>query len=98
MDLKIPLKLSREIESFCTANKIEDIDGFVLKVLKDGFNLEKWGDINYKEVEEVKPIIKEPEIIENFPEPIIIKSVKVENIPEPYIKPKEIIQPEPIPK
>jgi hypothetical protein len=90
MDLKIPTKLYREIESFCAANQIDNITEFILKTLKNGFNLEKWGDINYKEVEEIKPPepIKQP-VKEIPPEPIVKPpEITKETFPEPVIKPK----------
>ncbi len=47
MEIKIPIKLSTEITEFCKANSISDIDKFVLDIIKKGFDLEKWGDINF---------------------------------------------------
>lgn len=47
MEIKIPTKLFTEITEFCSANNIGDPDKFVLGIIKKGFDLEKWGDINY---------------------------------------------------
>jgi hypothetical protein len=46
MTIDIPKKLSDEITSFCKSNTIDNIDDFILKIIKKGFDLEKWGDIN----------------------------------------------------
>ena len=52
----IDIKNTKEIYDFCLLNKIMDIDGFINKCFKKGFNLEKYGMIG--EVDnEVKEII-----------------------------------------
>jgi hypothetical protein len=41
--MEIPTNLKKEIDDFCKANNIEDIDQFIIKVLKRGFTMEKYG-------------------------------------------------------
>lgn len=48
MDFTIPNKLSNEIKGYCNANQI-NVQEFILKIIKKGFDLEKWGDINFVE-------------------------------------------------
>ena len=39
----IDIKNTKEIYDFCLLNKIMDIDGFINKCFKKGFNIEKYG-------------------------------------------------------
>ena len=52
MEIDVKNKLYNEIKSYCEANNIIDISKFIEKILKKGFDLEKWGDINYTTEEE----------------------------------------------
>lgn len=36
-------KLLKEIESYCKMNDIDDVDGLINKMLKVGFDIEKYG-------------------------------------------------------
>jgi len=41
--MNLPTKLKQEIELYCKANGIEDIDQFIIRILKRGFSIEKFG-------------------------------------------------------
>ena len=88
----IDIKNTKEIYDFCLLNKIMDIDGFINKCFKKGFNIEKYGLIGEVDTNEVKEIIVEKivEIIKEVPTPPtevkvieyvdreVIKEIKVE--------------------
>ena len=74
-------ELELEIVNYCTANNIKDIDAFKIKMLKQGFTIEKYGSIPFqskekKVVEEKKDVeVKEPEITGVTEEKIIKKDL-----------------------
>ena len=41
--MEIPSKLQKEINEYCKANNIDDVNTFMLKILIQGFNIEKYG-------------------------------------------------------
>jgi hypothetical protein len=41
--MNLPTKLKQEIELYCKVNGIEDIDQFIIRTLKRGFSIEKFG-------------------------------------------------------
>ena len=41
--MEIPNKIQEEIRFFCKNNNIEDVDKFLLKILRNGFNIAKYG-------------------------------------------------------
>ena len=41
--MEIPKELKSDIDVYCRANKISNIDDFMLKLLKQGFSTEKYG-------------------------------------------------------
>jgi hypothetical protein len=41
--MEIPKQLNSEIQLYCKANKIEDVDLFIIKMIKQGFTIEKYG-------------------------------------------------------
>lgn len=43
--MEIENKIISEIEQYCAANNIEDVDKFVIKIITNGFNIEKYGDM-----------------------------------------------------
>jgi hypothetical protein len=43
IQVEIPTKLKEEIVNFCRVNSIDDVDNFMLKMLRQGFNIEKYG-------------------------------------------------------
>lgn len=53
-------KLLKEIKEYCKLNGIEDVEGLVNKMLKQGFTIEKYGEVP-------KPALK-PEEKETKPE------------------------------
>jgi len=110
--MDIPKKLKDEIWDYCRSNDISGIDDFIQKMVKQGFNIEKYGtspfNIN-KEPEVIeKEIIKEVEkIVEKRVEvPVeVIKEVEVEKIVEKKIEvpvekivEKEVIKEVPVEK
>ena len=82
MEIKINKKLSDEIQSYCNLNGITDVDGFVQKLIKKGFDTEKWGDLN---------VIEQEPIIPNTP----VITIKTESIPTQTIKEQNTIATEP---
>jgi hypothetical protein len=41
--MEIPQALNNEIINYCKLNNITDIDSFILKMIKQGFTVEKYG-------------------------------------------------------
>ena len=78
--MEIPKELNDEIWEYCRINNITDINGFIIKLVKQGFTIQKYGGTPYaidngpKEVEVIK-VVKEE----------VIKEVPVEVIKEVYI-------------
>jgi hypothetical protein len=68
-------KIIEEIKEYCQLNKIDDIDIFINKIVKQGFNVEKYG---------ATPFTPEPKIIEKIVEKII--EVPVDRIVEKIIE------------
>lgn len=71
--------LLNEVKQYCTLNKIDDIDVFINKLLKQGLIIEKYGATPSSKVVE-KEIIKEVpvEVIKEIQVPIeVIKEVYV---------------------
>jgi len=61
--MEIPKDLRTEIYLYCKANNITDYDAFMIKCMRQGFTIEKFGvapQINVKKVEEisVEPIVE----------------------------------------
>ena len=83
----IDLKNTKEIYDFCLLNKIMDIDGFINKCFKKGFNLEKYGLIGEVDTDEVKEIIVEKRV--EVPVEIIVEKI-VEIIKEVPTPPTEV--------
>lgn len=69
--------LSKDIESYCKLNNIEDIDKFMIKCLKRGFDSEKFGLLNADEqpVREIE-VIKEVEVIKEIPVEKVVTKYK----------------------
>lgn len=84
--MELPKKLKKEIDDYCKLNDIKDVQEFVSKVLKDGFDIERYGlldnnqpKIIEKEIEKIvyRDIIKEVPVIEYVEKPIeVIKEVE----------------------
>lgn len=76
-------KLLKEIKEYCQLNEIEDIDGLINRMLKQGFTIEKYGSLP-------KPSIKK-EKSKNIPKPksnkyLVDIKVGKENIIEETVK------------
>jgi pentatricopeptide repeat protein len=74
--MKISSKILEEIEQYCKANDIEDVEVFVNKMLRNGFNIEKYGEKPpwFQE----KP--KEEKIVEEFVEKLVEN--QTEDVPQ----------------
>jgi hypothetical protein len=82
--MKILSKLIEEITEYCETNNIEDIEAFMNKMLRNGFNIERYGEkppwfqdntkpptINEEKKESLEiPDEKEPEITPEIEEEI----------------------------
>lgn len=79
---KLPLQLEEEIRQYCLVNNIDNIEEFIISLLKRGFTIEKYGitptlknkDNTNKPIEDKK----EEVIIENdLPEKEIDKNIEI---------------------
>jgi hypothetical protein len=95
--MEIPKELKDEIGNYCKVNEITNIDGFIIKLLRQGFTTEKYGatpsifnKLDQKTpVEEIKPISLEvPETIKK--QVATVKKVKDKIDAEVKISNKEI--------
>lgn len=82
--MEIEKKLNNEIQNYCKLNGITDVEGFLNKIIKIGFDIEKWGDLNQKIN---KPI--------EIPEKTVKKQVKNDNKTEVIVTEEKIVVPEP---
>ena len=85
--MKIPQKLKDEIWEYCRLNDILNIDEFIIKMVQQGYTVEKFGATpigmgGVKEVEKIVEVVKEIPI-EKIVE--VIKEVPVEKIIEKEI-------------
>ncbi len=90
--MELPQKIQDDIWEYCRLNKITDIDAFTLKMVKQGFTVEKYGatpseKIVEKEVEKIVEVEKEVEKIVE-----VIKEVPVEKIVEVKVTDDEGLQ------
>jgi hypothetical protein len=91
----IDLKNTKEIYDFCLLNKIMDIDGFINKCFKKGFNIEKYGligedsgkTLNDGEKRLINEVIREKRI--EVPVEVIVEKI-VEIIKEVPTPPTEV--------
>ena len=87
----IDIKNTKEIYDFCLLNKIMDIDGFINKCFKKGFNIEKYGLIGedsektdgigekQTEIEVIREIrVEVPVEVIKYVDKEVIKEIKVE--------------------
>lgn len=72
---KIPNNFKKELTEYCKLNNIEDIDAFYLKIMKSGFNIEKYGLLDNQTTEKIVEVPK-IEYIE------VVKEVLVDKIVE----------------
>ena len=65
--MKIPKKLKKEIKDYCVLNNITDIETFMLDAVKQGFNIEKYGNAPFDLSKPPEIVEKEVEIIVEVP-------------------------------
>ncbi len=82
------------VSAFCSSNNIEDVDDFMYRCFKQGFDIEKYGLLGNSLNEGEKEVIKEV-IVEKRVE--VIKEVPIEVIKEIIVE-KEIIKEVPVEK
>lgn len=91
MEIKIDKVLYSDIETYCKVNNIQDINGFIKKMIRKGFTMEKFGEV-YDVLRNSKPepseTIKEPSIV-----PSIATSIATIEKPEVTNEKQEIIVP-----
>ena len=87
MEIKIDKVLYSDIETYCKANNIQDINGFIKKMIRKGFTMEKFGEV-YDVLRNSKP---EPS--ETIKEPSIAPSIDTIEKPEVTNEKQEIIVP-----
>jgi len=74
--------LIEEIKEYCQLNKIDDVDIFINKILRQGFNIEKFGSV---------PFTPEPKVIEKIIEVPVDRIVeKIIHVPVDKIIEREI--------
>ena len=87
MEIKIDKVLYSDIETYCKVNNIQDINGFIKKMIRKGFTMEKFGEV-YDVLRNSKP---EPS--ETIKEPSIAPSISTIEKPEVTNEKQEIIVP-----
>ena len=87
MEIKIDKVLYSDIETYCKVNNIQDINGFIKKMIRKGFTMEKFGEV-YDVLRNSKP---EPS--ETIKEPSIAPSIATIEKPEVTNEKQEIIVP-----
>jgi len=85
--MEIPKDIMNQIWEYCRLNNITDIEDFTIKMVKQGFSVEKYGSTpigstSVKEVEKIVEVVKEIPV-EKIVE--VIKEVPVEKIVEKEI-------------
>lgn len=101
--MEIPKNIKDEIWEYCRLNDITDLNAFMVKMLKQGYNIEKYGptpftvggstpEIIEKEViKEVEKIV-EKEVIKEVPVEVIkeVEKIVEKEVPVEVIKEKEV--------
>lgn len=87
--MELPKDLKDEIWEYCRLNDITDLNAFMVRMLKQGYNTEKYGATPFKIGQ------KETEIVEKIIEKEVIKEIPIEVIKEIIIE-KEVIKEVPI--
>ena len=83
--MEIPKKIKDSIWDYCKLNDISNIDEFILKMLNQGFNIEKYGSTPFSEliekevVEKIVEVPVEVKVIE-YKDKEVIKEVPIEVI------------------
>lgn len=52
MQITLPDRLKNEIWEFCRENSITDVEGFAIRLLETGFNIEKYGETPFSRGED----------------------------------------------
>ena len=81
--MELPKELKDEIWEYCRLNDITDLNAFMVRMLKQGYNIEKYGATPFKVGQ------KEPEIIEKE---IIREVEKIVEVIKEVIVEKEVIK------
>jgi len=76
--MEIPYELNEEITEYCRFNDIDDVQKFIVKMVRQGYTVEKYG---------TSPIV--PQVIEKEVEKIVEKIVEV---PVEVVVEKEVIK------
>jgi hypothetical protein len=76
--MEIPYELNEEITEYCRFNDIDDVQKFIIKMVRQGYTVEKYG---------TSPIV--PQVIEKEVEKIVEKIVEV---PVEVVVEKEVIR------
>ena len=74
--MELPKKILDEIWEYCRLNKITDVDGFINKMVKQGFTVEKYGATPSERIVE-KEVEKEVEVIKEVPVEVIKEVEKI---------------------
>jgi predicted RNase H-like nuclease (RuvC/YqgF family) len=81
-------KMMQTVSAFCSANNIEDIDDFMYRCFKQGFDIERYGllgnSVNVSEKEVIKEVIVEKRI--EIPVEVIREVEKVVEVPVEVIR------------
>lgn len=86
--MEIPKKIKDDIWEYCRLNDIPNIDDFILKMIKQGFNVEKFGATPFDVEPEIKEVEKIVEVVKEIPVEKIVEVVK--EVPVEKIIEKEI--------
>lgn len=96
--MEIPKDLKDEIKKYCRLNDITDLNAFMVKMLRQGYNSEKYGPTpflpNQKQPEIIeKEVIREVEVIKEIEKIVEIPVEKiVEVVKEVYVSNDEIVK------
>jgi hypothetical protein len=96
--MEIPKDLKDEIWEYCRLNDITDLNAFMVKMLRQGYNSEKYGPTpflpNQKQPEIIeKEVIREVEVIKEIEKIVEIPVEKiVEVVKEVYVSNDEIVK------
>lgn len=91
--MEISKQLKDEIWDYCRANDISNIDEFMIKVLKQGFTIEKYGSTPVPTIKEniVEKIVEVEKVVEVIKEvPINIVDMEMDKKIKNYIKLAEL--------
>ena len=87
--MNLPSDLNDEIWNYCRLNAITNIDDFTLKLVKQGFTIEKYGAApTPRVVEKIVEVVKEVPV-EKIVEKIVTNDEEVKQLHEQLTKLKE---------